>query len=393
MSPLVKDTRVRFQRAIELLRNPDAVLNAEAIHSLSDLDGDSLDTFLALWPQMSIERRRSLITRLVETAEINFELDFSTIIHPALTDPDPEVRVAAIEGVLEDSPRRVIEQLMQLAQNDPFSEVRAAAAQALGQFVLKGELGKLPDAFNTHLQDTILAIYHNRSEDLDVRRRALEAIGNCSREGVTELILDAYNADELMMRASAVFAMGRTCDGIWQGQIMQELSSEHPEMRYEAARAAGELELRPALPRLAELAYDDDRQIQEVSIWAMGEIGGRAANKVLTELATMAESTDDNVLMEAVEEAIAASSLSGTDHLALFDYSEYDDEYMDEELKHLLDDDEIDDLYDLNDDDDDDEADEDDEDDEDDDGIGSGDGDDDDDDEDDDDYMDDDDDL
>jgi hypothetical protein len=351
MSPIVRDTKARFQRTVDLLNNPDAPLTADVIRSLSDLDGNLLDSFLALWPRLAVERRRSLISRLVETAETNFELDFSTIIHPALSDPDSEVRASAIEGVLEDSPHRVIEQLMQLAQNDPFSEVRAAAAQALGQFVLQGELGKLPPALNTRLQELVLTIYRNRKEDLDVRRRALEALGNCGRDGVTQLIREAYNADELPMRISAVFAMGRTCDDIWQGQIMQELNSEHPEMRYEAARAAGELELRPALPRLAELAYDDDREVQEMSIWAMGEIGGRAATKVLNELAKMAESTDDEALIDTVEEALSASSLSGEDHLPLFTYSEYDDEDLDDDLRLLLDDDEIDDLYDLHDDD------------------------------------------
>lgn len=346
--PPIKNAQAKFQRALEALRQPETSLTAETAYSLSDLDGDNLIAFQDLWDEMPVERRRSLISRLVETAEMNFELDFSAIIFPALDDSDFEVRLAAIEGILEDSPRRVIERLMQIAQDDPYTDVRAAAVQALGQFVLQGELGKLPAALNTRLQELVLALYRDSQEDLDVRRRALEAIGNCSRDGVLDMIRQAYNADDLMMRVSAVFAMGRTCDDVWQPQILEELSSDQPEMRYEAARAAGELELRPALPRLAELAYDDDRQIQEMAIWSLGEIGGKVSTKVLNDLAKLAENTNDEVLAEAVAEAQAAASLAG-DMLPLFNFPEYDDDSLEEEVDLLLDDDEIDDLYDLED--------------------------------------------
>ena len=342
-----QDAAVKFQRTLELLRDPQASITAEAIYTLSDLAGEQLQAFQALWTQMPLERRRSLIARLVETLETNFELDFSAITNPALDDPDLEIRLAAIEGVLEDSPRPVIERLMNLAQDDLHSQVRAAAVRALGPFVLKGELGKLPPEFNIRLQDTILALHKNLNEDLDVRRRALESIGNCGREGVLELIREAYYADDLPMRVSAVFAMGRSYDEVWAPQIMEELSSEYPEMRFEATRAAGELEMRPALPRLTELAYEDDREIQEMAIWAMGEIGGKVATRVLNELAALAESSGDDLLADAVAEALAAASLVDEDVLPLFDFSDLDLDVEDDDLDAI-------DLYGDSDDDDDD---------------------------------------
>ena len=324
----------RFARTIDLLRDPEAPLTAEAIYSLSDLPGERLQAFRALWPQLPAARRLDLVTRLVETMETNFELDFSALIRPALDDADMDVRRVAIEGVLEDSPPPVIERLMKLAQDDPFSEVRAAAVKALAMFVLRGELGKLSDDLNTRLQDTVLALHNNLNEDLDVRRRALESIANCGREGVSSLIREAYYADDLPMRVSAVFAMGRSCDEAWLPQIMDELSSDESEMRYEAARAAGELELRPALGRLVELAYEDDREIQEMAIWAMGEIGGKTARQTLTDLAALADSTEDAELADAVAEAQSAALLAGEDLLPLFDYSEYDDD-SDEDLDEI----------------------------------------------------------
>ena len=49
-------------------------------------------------------------------------------------------------------------------------------------------------------------------------------------------------------------------------------------MRYEAARAAASW-YAPALARLAEMVYEDDREIQEMAVWAM-EIGGKAARSI-----------------------------------------------------------------------------------------------------------------
>lgn len=325
-----QNTQLKFERALALLRDSDASFTAEAVYSLSDLAGNQLADFKALWPDLTLERRRDLLLHLVEIAETNFELDFSAIVHFALADPDADVRRIAVEGVLEDSGLDTVERVLALALHDPFSEVRATAARALGQFVLQGELGKLPEAFNLRLQDAVLALYNDLDEDLDVRRRALEAISNCGREGVKEMIREAYDTDELPMRVSAVYAMGRSCDDIWTPQILDELSSDDPELRFEAARAAGELELQKALPRLIELAYEDDREIQEAAIWSLGEIGGSTSRKVLSELAALADDLGDDELADAVAEAQSMATMAGQDLLPLFDFSDYEDEDLDD---------------------------------------------------------------
>lgn len=320
-----------FSETLEQLR-ADAPITADAIYSLSDLMGENWADFQLVWPNLPVERRRHVIDRLVDTAETNFELDFSPIVHLALTDNDLEVRLRAIEGVLEESGLPTVRRLLTLAQEDTFSEVRAAAAKALGVFVLQGELGKLPERFSQELQDTVLALYNNLDEDLDVRRRALEAIANCGHTSVPELIREAYYADDLPMRVSAVFAMGRSCDERWQPIVLEELRSEYPELRYEAARAAGELELSKALPSLIELAYEGDREIQEVAIWAIGEIGGQLARRALDQLASQAEDAGDDALLEAIQDSQAAAALAGEGALPLFDFGGYEEQDL-EDLK------------------------------------------------------------
>lgn len=335
----------RFARALNVVRDPEAPITADTLYSLSDLAGPRLTEFQTLWQTLPVERKRNLIHTLVETAETNFEMDYSSIIHPALGDADMEVRLAAVEGVLEDSPRAVVEQLMQLAQDDPFSEVRAAAASALGVFILQGELEERDQALVTRLQDTVLALHRNPNEPLDVRRRALEAISNCGREGVKELIREAYYADELPMRVSSLFAMGRSCDNAWTPQVVEELGSPEPELRFEAARAAGELELRPALRQLIEMAFnDDDREVQEMAIWSLGEIGGTEVDTVLSDLAALADENGDDALAEVIADAQAAAVLSGEELLPLFDFSDYEIDLDDVEDLIQRDDDDDDDL-------------------------------------------------
>jgi HEAT repeat protein len=88
------------------------------------------------------------------------------------------------------------------------------------------------------------------------------------------------------------------------------MTSINPEIQFEAVRACGELELRDAVPQLAQLAHDPDRELQAMAIWSLGEIGGKQALQVLS---TLAEEAEVEALIEVIEEAIGAASLVGKD--------------------------------------------------------------------------------
>ena len=104
-------------------------------------------------------------------------------------------------------------------------------------------------------------------------------------------------------------------------------------MRYEAARAAGELRIRRAVPTLVNLLDDADREVQEAAIWALGQIGGPQARRVLEGCLQ----SDDEVLQEAAEDALAELTL-GSVPLPLFSY-----EVQGEEGEHSEDDEELED--------------------------------------------------
>jgi HEAT repeat protein len=303
----------KFEETLRTLSDSDQPLTAAAIYNLSDLDEDSLRQLKSAWGAIPVERRRTLMRRLVEASETNFDLDFGAVTHLALTDLDDEIRETAIEATWIDESPDMLRRLLVLASSDISQGVRAAAVSALGRFILEGELGKFDPALARQAENVAIKLYQNHDESVDVRRRALEAIANCGRSGVEDMIEQAYRDDNARMRASAVFAMGRSCDVKWAPVVLRELESDSPEMRYEAARTAGELEIREAVPHLARMLEDEDREVMEMAVWALGEIGGDDARRLLEDLIEHADSVGDDVLADAIEEALEAASLAGAD--------------------------------------------------------------------------------
>ena len=111
--------------------------------------------------------------------------------------------------------------------------MRAAAANALGQFVYLGELDKIPAELHHKIEDQLLAISTTSKETL-IRRRALESLGYSGHEGVIPLIEAAYREKDPDWTVSALFAMGRSCDNRWKKQVLSQLRSSNEDIRSEA---------------------------------------------------------------------------------------------------------------------------------------------------------------
>ncbi len=143
--------------------------------------------------------------------------------------------------------------------------------------------------------------------------------------------------------------MGRSADPIWSEIVLEELDAFSAAMRFEAARACGELQLKEAVGRLIRLTQDPDREVQEMAIWSLGQIGGRRAKEALEQWLR----SDDEELSAAAEEALGELEF-GQMPLDLFvhdpgsaDYGEVemltDDEEYDADDDADLDDDEAED--------------------------------------------------
>ncbi len=314
-----------FEQVLRDIADTEAPITAAIIYSLSHLRGDNLASLRERWPSFPVERRRLIMKRVAETSEMAFDLDFDALCKIGLEDDDDEVRVAAIDGLWDNSEMDFFHKLVGMVLDDPSVSVRAMAATALGRFLYMAEMDEFPAEPAREAQDILLELYRRDDESLEVRRRALEAISNTSREEVAGMIEEAYNSGERLMKVSAVFAMGRSCDrGRWSQIVLHEMGSRDPEIRFEAVRAAGELSIEDAVPLLKELSDSADREIKEAAIWALGEIGGGDVIELLQSLSHAAESSEDYELQEVIEEALQMAMLGnpyylGDDLLGDFD--------------------------------------------------------------------------
>lgn len=301
----------KFDQVLRSLREDRTPLPKAIIRRLSNLDDNEQTALIATWGAIPLETRRNILRDVAESLEDEFDTDFSALMQLAMTDLDASVREAAIEASWPDESPALFNRLLPMASVDPAPSVRASAWMALGRFILLAELGKFSQGLARQAQNAAIRQYNNLNEDIDVRRRALEALANSSREEVTALIKDAYTNRDARMRASAIYAMGRSCDDQWGAAVLSELDSDDPALRFEAVRAAGELGLEESIPQIAAMLVDADRQIIEIAIWSLGEIGGAEAQRLLNSMVEYAEERDDPELLEMLEDAIASASLAG----------------------------------------------------------------------------------
>jgi HEAT repeat protein len=268
------------------------------LHRLSSLSADEARYLAEIWFTISAPVRRRLLVRLVAIAERDFEMDFGAVYRVALEDTDADVRRSAVEGLWEDEDVRLVPSLV-LCLADDSPSVRAAAATALGRFVLLGELEKIrPGPFGA-AYDALIRCCRVEKE-AEVWRRALESLAYVSNRDVNALIETGYAASEHRTRVSAVFSMGRSGHDRWSHHVRRELFSADPEMRYEGARACGELSLSAAVDDLVELTRDVDAEVREAAIQSLGQIGGTRARQVVERLSL----SDDEATRIAAEGAL-----------------------------------------------------------------------------------------
>ncbi|MDI7274364.1 MAG: hypothetical protein QME94_00155, partial [Anaerolineae bacterium] len=84
-----------FEEALALVCDQEQPLSRAVIAFLSGSGRAEVRRFADCWRQLSPERRRELITTMVEMAEADFHLDFNGIFRWALESEDPHVRERA----------------------------------------------------------------------------------------------------------------------------------------------------------------------------------------------------------------------------------------------------------------------------------------------------------
>lgn len=312
-----------LQPLLEALGDPAQAPNAARLQSLSDLDSPHFDLFKRAWADWPDARKVEVLKHLGQLADEDIELDFDRIYRLALDDHAAVARSQAIMNLWECEDPSLGRRLSAMLLADPETEVRAAAAAALGRFVYLGEVEEIDAQLLQEVENRLLVAQRGDDDEV-VRRRSLESLGYSSRPEVPPLIEAAYRSGDERLMQSGLKAMARSANPVWAASVLENLHHAAPGLRAEAARAAGELELRDSADDLIELTSDAVDDVRQAAIWSLAQIGGEGATQALARLLDVVENEDEAALLEDALDYIAF--VDGTRDIALLDFDAEDPE-------------------------------------------------------------------
>lgn len=301
---------------IESLRQ--GVVRPADLIGLSDLTMADAESVRSEWIALPPATRLSALGEIADMVEDRVDHHFGRFLRVAVDDPDERVRQRAIAGLWEDDGDDLPGRLVAIMDTDDSQDVRAQAAQGLSRFAERAELGQLAPESAENVREHLFAVAMDDDESWHVRRRAVEAASSFGSDPrLPELVEQMFEEDELGLRATAVYAMGRSMDSRWLSAVINGFVDDDAEIRYEAARAGGLLADTAALPGLSELAQDEDLEVRLAAITSIGQIGGSAAVRILRRLVEGAPDTDEEAIDDAlIEASIVSDPLSLDDETA-----------------------------------------------------------------------------
>jgi HEAT repeat protein len=330
------------------------------LRGFSDLSRKDLNTLVQLWTEIEPKRKLSLFEDLEMITENDTLVCFDEFAKLGLTDPDAAVRVMAIRLLWECEATVLIPAFVELMLDDLAEDVRAAAASALGKFVYLGELESIPDSFRISVVQNLLDVVGGVDTPL-VRRNALESLGYSGNTKVPGLIKKALESQDILWMRSALYAISRSADDQWEETVIKYLSHSDSEIKFEAVRAAGELELQESREMLLQLLDEnvDDLELRYATIWALSQIGGEGIKETFEDLLKKSDDEDEISWLEKGLENLDIGN--DIEKMSLLNFAgdapkrdedeldddfadDYDDEVEEESDEDEMDIDEIDDL-------------------------------------------------
>ena len=270
------------------------------LSELSGLSSDDARDLAEEWEEWSEARLVNFLHRVVGLSEDNSLLEFDTVFKQALVIESAPGRKLALAGLAECDDRTLVAPLLKIVKSDSDDGVREDAALALARFAALGVAGKLLKPDVQKLGESLDEILADAREIDGVRRRALEAAATLGSSNVDVLIKAAFDSGDIEEVKSALYSMGLSSDQAWLPQVLQQITNTSPELRFEAARALGEIGEEPHVLQLASLLEDDDPVVAVAAIGSLARIGGDAAMKLIQE-GTESEHT---IVAEASQAAI-----------------------------------------------------------------------------------------
>jgi HEAT repeat protein/beta-lactamase regulating signal transducer with metallopeptidase domain len=237
----------------------------------------------------------------------------------ALRDADPQVRLAAAEGLGGLDDPRAIEALSRALRSDESVEVRRMAAWALGEIDDARGVPALTEALRSDKDD-------------EVRRMSAWALGEIDSATAVEALAAALRDASPEVRKTAVWALGEIDSPNGVPHLIPFLDDENVEIRAQAAWALGEIDSPRAVAALSAAIDDREPKMREMVVWALGEIQHASA---LEGLAKALADANVGVRRKAAW-AIGELDLSGEAPRALIDATRDQDREVRKAAAHAL---------------------------------------------------------
>ncbi len=324
--------RESFVTALDSLRQQsEGWLLFENLRQLSAATPEEVGGFMEVWADLPGRHRFQLAGALVDASTASGELTLEPLFEFMLEDESAEVRCAALEGLEGAIDGRLADKLVVMLATDPEAQVRADAATLLGLYLSESDgEEEAEQETRRRVEDGLLEAINTDSEDVLVRRRALEAYGFAEDPYVDEVIMDSYDSEEDEMRASAVFAMGRRMDEEWLTIVHQEMDNELEEIRLAAIYAASQIGSGASVPYLLRIIGEDvSEDVRVAAVYGLAEIESPEAERLLQDLL---ESNDEVILAAATDALEMWNTREDLSDMVLFDYGPGGDDALDDDL-------------------------------------------------------------
>jgi HEAT repeat protein len=321
----MNDQTASFQTVLDSLLAPGRDFPRIYLGHFSDIQPLELQSVLDIWERINLSRKLSLLEGLEALAAKDTLVSFDDFARSILDDPEPSVRVRALRLLDECDDVKLIPTYLGMLKDDPDVGVRAEVANVLNLFADLGELEEIEEEAYEEVHSALLESARGE-EDARVRRRAIESLGWSSHPEVIALVESAFEQPETEWKVSALIAMGRSANDIWEDRILRSLLDADDKIRRAAVVSAGSLALKSArIPLLRMLEGEDAEEVITAAIWSLSQIGGEDVDTYLETLLAQAEDDD---LIAFLEEAL--DNLAFTEDMDRFDLLAIDPDEIDD---------------------------------------------------------------
>lgn len=252
-------------------------LKPSQMKQLSGLASEQLRQFRGVWSMMQDAERMTLMASLRRHARDDSLADYDAIYLAAMDDPNGDVRRVAVSAVACDDNPVLLDRLLKLCESDEEETVRAAAAERLAGFAYQAETGTFSDNAAREIERVLLGRVTSDTEGTSVRALALASAGFISSDAVRAEL--KKGVDDPAFRIAALRGMGRNISPEFTEVLVEQMGSEDPAVRREAAEASADYE--DTVEALGELVDDPELEVRLAAISSLGKIGGPEAKDVI----------------------------------------------------------------------------------------------------------------